>query len=155
MNQPEEHTWSHDDLPPCLIYVDKEGRLWHQGAEMIHEGINQLLMSHVQLDEQGRYIIVFNNQECYVEVEDTFFVIKRVERNESGRLTARLNDGEAEELDPSTLSQNKDNVVYAKVKNGRFPARFLRPAYYQLAEMVEEKGGRFVVNVGGRDYPIA
>ncbi|MFH1090119.1 MAG: hypothetical protein V1742_00970 [Pseudomonadota bacterium] len=148
-----------DGLPPCLIYVDKEGRFWHQGAEMTHQGINHLLMEHVDLDEQGRYIISLGGQRCFVEVEDTFFVITRVDARPKApgpayefRLT--LNDGTQEELDPSTLFQNEENVLYAQVKSGRFPARFLRPGYYQLAEYILEREGRFVLPFRDREYPV-
>ncbi|MBU2552755.1 MAG: DUF1285 domain-containing protein [Proteobacteria bacterium] len=145
-----------DGLPPCLIRVDKEGRMTHLGAPMIHEGINRLLMEHVRLDEKGRYIIEFNGQRCYVDVEDTFFVIQRLDRvaEESESFFVTLNDGTRERLDPSSLSQGRENVLYARVKAGRFPARFLRPSYYQLAEFIVEKNGSFVLPVGGRDYPI-
>jgi len=148
-----------DNLPPCLIHVDKEGRMWHLGAEMIHEGINQLLSEHVELDEKGRYIISFRGQRCFVEVEDTFFVIARLDylkadQESPEKYFVTLNDGTQEELDPSTLTVGRENVLYARVKSGRFPARFLRPAYYQLTEYVEEKGGRFVLPYRGFDYVI-
>ncbi|MBW2622482.1 MAG: DUF1285 domain-containing protein [Deltaproteobacteria bacterium] len=148
-----------DGLPPCLIGVDKEGRLWHYGAEMIHKGINRMLMEHVELDEKGRYIIDFNKQRCYVEVEDTFFVILSTEIQSDGRgnierCTLILNDGNQEELDPATLYIGRENVLYAMVKQGGFPARFVRPAYYQLAERILEKDDRFILPFKGRDYPL-
>ena len=153
------HHTEHPELPPCLIHVDKEGRMWHLGAEMVHQGINQLLREHVRLDEHGWYIIDFHGQRCYVEVEDTFFVITRLEERPAGPddppdLFIRLNDNTEEELDPATLSQAEDHVLYARIKDGRFPARFLRPAYYQLAGHIEERGGRFVLPYKGRDFPI-
>lgn len=149
-----------DNLPPCLIHVDKEGRMWHLGAEMIHQGINRLLMEHIELDEKGRYVISLHGQRCFVEVEDTFFVITRLDyrpakdsRPETFLVT--LNDEDQEELDPSTLSQGKDNVLYAQVKDKRFPARFLRRSYYQLAEHIVEKDGCFFLPCQGHEYPIA
>ena len=144
-------------IPPCLIHVDKEGRMWHEGAPMVHEGINQLLMAHVELDAEGRYLIHFRGQRCFVEVEDTFFVVVRLEAETDGDGPAFfivLNDGSREELDPGSLVQNDDNVLYARVKEGRFPARFLRPSYYQFAEHVTERDGRFVVVHRGREFPI-
>ena len=154
------HEWP-DDLPPCLIYVDKEGRMWHQGAEMIHKGINRLLTDHVELDPKGRYVIRFKGQECFVEVEDTLFVINRVQTPDDAsesppeRLVITLNDGTTEDLDPTTLRQNKDHVMYATVKSGRFPARFLRTGYYQLAEHVIETEDGFGVNLASGVHRIA
>lgn len=149
-----------EDLPPCLIKVDKEGRFWHLGAEMTHEGINRLIMEHVELDDQGRYVVEFAGSRCLVEVEDTFFVITRVKAEyDSGgeirSLVLTLNDGRTEPLAPESLTQTTDNVMYAKVKSGRFPARFLRRSYYQLAEFIVEKNGHFVLPVGGREHRVA
>ena len=149
-----------DDLPPCLIKVDKEGRLWHLGAEMTHQGINRLIMDHVELDERGRYVVLFRDQRCFVEVEDTFFVIRGLDaqldsEGQIQALTIILNDDSREILDPATLHQNQDNVMYARVKDGRFPARFLRPSYYQLAEYVTERSGRLILTIKGRDYDLS
>ena len=148
-----------EDLPPCLIYVDKEGRMWHQGAEMTHPGINRLLMDHVEMDRVGRYIIEFNGQRCLVEVEDTFFVVNRLEARldpDDGveAFLVTLNDGSQEELDLESFNQSEDNVLYTRVKAGRFPARFLRAAYYQLAEYIVEYNGKYVLVAGGRQYPV-
>jgi len=149
-----------DNLPPCLIYVDKEGKLWHQGAEMIHEGINRLLTDHVELDDKGRYVISFRGQRCFVDVEDTLFVIIRVDHQPAGNgseetFKVTLNDRSEETLDPASLNLSSENVLYAQVKSGRFPARFLRKSYYQLAEYVEEKDGAFYLPVSGREYRLA
>lgn len=148
-----------DNLPPCLIHVDKEGRMWHFGAEMIHEGINRLLTDHVELDEKGRYIISFQGQRCFVEVEDTFFVIIRLDYRPADdqapeRYLITLNDGSQEELDPAALTIGQENVIYARVKSSRFPARFLRQAYYQLTEYIVKRGKGFVLPCQGHDYPV-
>lgn len=135
--------------------------MWHQGAEMIHTGINRLLTDHVELNPSGRYIIRFKGQECFVEVEDTLFVINRVQAPDPeslsppDRLVITLNDGTSEDLDPATLRQNRDHVMYATVKSGRFPARFLRSGYYQLAEHVIETQNGFGVNLASGLYTIA
>lgn len=147
-----------DHLPPCLIYVDKDGRFWHLGAEMTHAGINSLITQNVEIDDQGRYVVSFSGQRCFVEVEDTFFVVTRVDaplEDANGvRWQVTLNDGTAEFLDPATLSQNAENVLYTKVKAARFPARFLRNAYYQLAEFIEEVDSRYVLKAGRFEYPL-
>lgn len=148
-----------DGLPPCLIHVDKEGQLFHYNAPMTHKGINRLLTDHVELDDKGRYVIDFNNQRCFVDVADTFFVIARFTYvkgtdNDPEKYMIILNDETAEELDPSTLSISEENIMYTKVKVGRFPARFLRPAYYQLAEEIQEKDDKFVLIYRGKEYPV-
>jgi len=149
-----------DNLPPCLIYVDEEGRMWHRGAEMIHQGINLLMAEHVHLDEKGRYIIDYQGKKCFVEVEDTFFVIARLDHRagtsespEAYLIT--LNHGFQEELQPASLRLGRDNILYATVRDGRFTARFLRKSYYQLAEFLVEKDGGFFLPLDGKFYPVA
>ncbi len=65
-----------------------------------------------------------------------------------------LNDGEREPLDPETLEVGAQNVLYCRVKEGRFRARFLRPAYYHLSSRFEAEGERFFVRIGPRRYPL-
>jgi hypothetical protein len=41
------------------------------------------------------------------------------------------------------------------VKDGRIPARFLRAAYYQIANYIDEdEGGTFFLLLNGKRYPI-
>ena len=94
-------------------------------------------------------------------MEDTLFVIVRVQTPDGAdqlppeRLEITLNDGTTENLDPATLKQNKENVMYATVKSGRFPARFLRSGYYQLAEHVIETEDGFGVILASGVHRIA
>lgn len=64
-----------NDLPPCLIFIDREGRWFHKGGEMIRRNIIDLFYQNMELDSKGRYVITWNNQRCYVEVKDTAFVV--------------------------------------------------------------------------------
>jgi hypothetical protein len=41
-------------------------------------------------------------------------------------------------LFPESLWIGEQNVLYCRVMEDRIPARFLRPAYYQLAEFIHE-----------------
>jgi uncharacterized protein len=142
------------DLPPCQIHIDKEGRWFHRGAEIVNRGIVNLFYAHMEMEASGRYVIAWNGERCYVEVEDTPFVVRSVE--EAGNdFRIHLSDETAEILSPETLTIGKDHVLYCRVKNGRFPARFNRPAYYQLAEHVEASGESYYLPAGGRNYLIS
>ena len=66
-----------DPLPPCMIFIDKEGRWFHKGAEMIRRDFIRLFYSNMELDSEGRYVIFWNGQRCLVDVEDTAFVVQR------------------------------------------------------------------------------
>lgn len=143
------------DLPPCLIYIDKEGRMYHQGAEMIHRGINAVLLAGLDRDETGRYVIEFKGQRCWVEVEDAPLVVRRVDALAGEGFRIYLSDEQEEMLDPSRLWIGPDEAIYTLVRQGRLPARFLRPAYYQLAEHIVEQESGFALAAGERRWPIS
>jgi len=147
-------------LPPCMIFVGKEGKWYHEGAEIIHRAIFLWMIQSLEKTEDGLYIVHLNNQKCYLEVEDTPLVVQQVDLIQEGpegqaniRLT--LNDESQEILDPETLRISSESVLYCTVKNGEFPARFLRPAYYQIAENItEDDAGEFLLLLNHKKYPI-
>ncbi|MBW2063980.1 MAG: DUF1285 domain-containing protein [Deltaproteobacteria bacterium] len=148
-----------EDIPPCMIYIDKEGRWFYEGAEIIRREIILHFYRHMELDPQGRYIIDWNGQRCYLDVEDAPFVVQRAEREERGgpdryAFVLYLNDDTREELAPESLWVGKDNVLYCRVKDGKFPARFSRPAYYQICEFMIEQEGAFFLPIDGKKYTI-
>ena len=148
-----------DDIPPCLIFIDKEGRWYHQGAEMIRREFIRLFYQNMELDSGGRYLINWADKRCYVEVEDTAFVVRRISYEEGNqdrgpRIELSLSDDTKEALMPDSLCVGRENVLYCKVKSGFFPARFNRAAYYQLAEYIEEEGKTYFLPLNGRKYVI-
>jgi len=148
---------------PCEIWIDREGDWYHRGAPMERADIVSDLCRHLGKDQaSGRFVIRMGKQECYLEVEDTPLVITRVLREGGGPGDAERfvvfvkHLDAAEPLDPASLWVGQDNVLYCTVKPERLPARFLRPAYYQLAEFIQEdpdRGG-FYLPVGGRRYYV-
>jgi hypothetical protein len=149
-------------IPSCMIYVDKEGAWFHKGVPIIHRGFLHLFYQSIRLDEQGRYIIKFHDQTCVLHVEDTPFVILRVTFVSRGgdegkdRFMLHLIDGTREALDPETLTVGDDHVLYCKIRNRQFKARFSRPSYYQLAQHIQEDvaSGRFYLSMDGNTYFI-
>jgi hypothetical protein len=90
-----------------------------------------------------------------VEIEDTPYVVTSVHADSAQSLSIELNDGTTEGLDPDTLEVGAGNVLYCAVKQGTEWARFLRPAYYQLAHFIEEPApGRFLLRCGGTTHTI-
>lgn len=139
-------------LPPCLIQVNAQGELSHNGAPMIHPGILELIYQSVHY-EDGIYLLRIGEQSCQLEVEDTFFVVQRVAPS-GDQVLLTLSGGAQEPLDPASLWVGDQEVLYCRVKGGGFPARFLRQAYYQLAELFVEEGEGFALELGGRRYPL-
>ncbi len=138
--------------PPCLIQVNTDGEMHHNGAPLIHRGILELIYQNVHL-EDGVYVLRLGKQTCQLEVADTFFVVVRVQEA-GGRITLFLNDGSREPLEPGSLWIGAGEVMYCRVKGGQFPARLARAAYYQIAEMVREGSEGYELELGGRRHPL-
>ncbi len=146
------------DMPSCFIFVDKEGKWFHKGMEMVRREIIRFFCEHLEVDASGRYVINLDEEQCYIEVEDTPFVVRTVQFEETGgrkTFLLSLNDETREVLRPESLSVGDEDVLYCRVKEGRFTARFHRPAYYQLAEFVREEDGKFYLPLNGRRYLIS
>ena len=142
-----------------MIFIDKEGRWYHEGAEMIHRDFIQLFYKNMELDSEGRYVINWDGKRCRVDVEDTAFVVRRVvyedgERTGNDRFVLSLSDDTEEDLMHGTIFIGEGNVLYCKVKNRTFPARFNRAAYYQLAEYIKEENESYYLPLNGRKYKI-
>ena len=143
-----------------MIYVAKDGKWYHEGAEIIHRPIFLWMIQSMEKTDDGLFIVHMNNQKCYLEVEDTPLVVQQVDLIRDGsenkaRIRLTLNDDSREILDPETLRINQESVLYCSVKSGRFPARFLRAAYYQIAEHIsEDETGNFVLQLDDQRTPI-
>lgn len=152
-------TW---EIPSSGIFVDVEGDWYHEGNPIFRDAILHLFLESLSLDGQGRYIVDCGGSRCTLDVADTPFVVSRVDRKPHPRdperemIALRLRHlSSEEELDPETLVVGRDNVIYCRVRDGRFPARFSRPAYYQLASWVEEdEAGGFFLELNGVRFPI-
>lgn len=134
-------------LPPCMIQVDKDGNMSHDGAPMIHPGILEMIYEAVYY-EDGLYFLKIGEQRCQLEVADTFHVVQRAQFEGDG-VRLFINDGSQEMLEPATLRLGDEGVLYCKIKNGAFPARFLRQAYYQITERLVEDGDGYAIEIGG------
>lgn len=147
-------------LPPCMIFVTKDGKWYHQGAEIIHRPIFLWLIQSLEKNEEGQYIIHLNNQKCFLEVEDTPLVVTRADwiaeqPGETEHIRLTLNDESQEKLDPESLGISPESILYCRVKNGQFPARFQRQAYYQITQNLEEgEAGGFELTLNDRKYTI-
>jgi len=143
-----------EDIPPCNIRIDKDGNWYYRGAPMIRKDIYLFFNRHIEKDPNGRYLLHIDDQKCYLEVEDTPFVIKRVDRVDDFKVL--LNDATQEALSLDTLWVGRNSVLYCKVKDKRFDARFGRAPYYQLAKYIEydKKKDKYFVLSNEKQYYI-
>lgn len=154
-------TGTEGEIPPCEIFVDEEGQWFHKGNKIIREDILEFFYENLSRTPEGEFLIECKGTRCRLEAADTPFVISRVDRGKSEKgedeilLTFRHLQN-AEPLAIETLQVGKENVMYVQIRNGRFPARFSRPAYYQLAEWILEdpQDGTFYLELNERKYPI-
>lgn len=142
-------------IQATTIRFGRDGN-WYAGDELISNArIADLFSRHVVRDPAGGYMIRMGDERAHIIVDDTPYAVRGVARAPEGHLVIELNDGSVEPLDLSTLQVASDAVLYCQVKNGAEPARFLRPAYYQLASYLRAVGpSEFVIDVGGEIFPI-
>jgi hypothetical protein len=136
------------------ISFRRDGR-WYSDDEPINNArIAKLFSRCLTQRDDGRWQIAMADERAFVEIDDTPWVVTSLAGDAATGFTIRLNDDSEEPLDPATLSVGAANVLYTRVKNGRYPARFLRPAYYQLAPAIAERDGRFLLETAGRHHEI-
>jgi hypothetical protein len=143
------------------IKIDKEGIWYYKGAHMFRKEILCVFFEHLKIDECGKYLIELGEERCYLDVEDTAFVVAAVYKTQlqgKGRVQIEilLSDDSYEKLEMNSLYAGRDNVLYCRVKEGIFTARFSRNSYYQLAEFIEqsENGNNYFINLNGEKYLI-
>ena len=143
-----------DDLPPCNIRIDKEGTWYYQGLPIVNRNIYLYLNQCLGRDASGKYILSMGEERCYLEVEDTPFVIQEVYLKSEAEgapaaLWVKLNDGTEEPLDVGSLRVAADNVVYVMIKHAFCEARFTRAAWYQLAGQIQQDRQGYYLSVDG------
>ena len=143
------------------IKIDKEGIWYYRGAHMFRKEFLCVFFENLKIDENGKYLIELGEERCYLDVEDTAFVVSSVFKAHHKKegcdcLFVNLTDDSIEKLDLNTLQIGCNNVPYCQVKNGKFKARFSRKSYYQLAEHIEQsKDGRnYFIRLNGKNFYI-
>jgi hypothetical protein len=129
---------------------------WYTDDERIDNPRIALLFSKsIQPNPDGTFFLKVGDEQAPISVEDTPYVVRTLEDDGLGGFAMLLNDDTREPLDPTTLQVGADNALYARVKSDKLRARFLRNAYYHLADRLEsDEAGRFFLNLGGVRYPI-
>lgn len=137
------------------IRLDREGRFWHEGAEVTHAGFRRALLRWLDRLPDGRPILRLDEERyAYVDVEDADLLVVSA-RWAGERAVVVLNDESEEELDPTTLELGDGGALYCRVRSGALTARITTPAYYVVAERVDETApGVFALRAGGQLHAI-
>ena len=135
------------------IFIDKRGNWFQDGLKITHRWTYLENNKNLDIDEEGRFFVDEGLGRVYVEVEDTPFVIRMIDKKDNCFYLI-LNDETVEEFNLENIWFNNENVPYTKVKNNKYDARFLRPAYYELMKHAEQEGDEFYFNSAGKKIKI-
>jgi len=143
------------------IRIDKDGLWYYNGNHMYRKDILHVFFQNLKIDECGNYLIELGEERCYLEVEDTPFVVMAVYKientqNHEEKIEILLSDDSCETLDINSLMVGDKNVLYCRVKDNKFKARFSRKGYYQLAEFIEQSGTQdvFFITLNKKNHYI-
>ena len=143
------------------IKIDKDGIWYYQGAHMFRKDILRVFFEHLKMDDSGKYFVELNEEIYYLDVEDTALVVTAVYKTKAPihcheQIDVLLSDECLEKLDLRSLFVGKDNVMYCRIKDGKFDARFTRNSYYQIAEFIEmdDAADRFYIALNNERYFI-
>ena len=126
------------------IFIDKKGNWYQDGLKITHRWTYLENNKNLDIDDNGNFFVDEGFGKVYVEVEDTPFVVKMVNKKD-GKYFAVLNDETIEELIPKHITICSKNVPYTLVKNKKFKARFTTQAYYEFAKNIIHKGDSFYI----------
>lgn len=144
-----------------FFWIDKEGRWFYQGEEITHRRTYLLYSRNLTLDPEGRLLVRLGQEECRVEAEDAPYIVRSVDffgpdGGPPKGIHLLLNDESREPLHPETLKVGENNVLYCRVREGMFPARFSRGAYQLLFPLIHhnEEGNRYFLLLDGKEYNL-
>jgi len=137
------------------IRLDRQGRFWHEGAEITHDRLRRALLRWLDRLDDGRSILRLDEQRyAYLEIEDAHLLVVSA-RWQDDRAMVTLNDATVEELAYDSLRIADDDTLYCAARSGKLEARVTTPAYYALAERIEETtGGGFALRAAGSSFLI-
>jgi uncharacterized protein len=138
------------------LVIDKEGTWLYNGAPIVNRAIYLFFNQNLEHSPGGGYQVRVGEEVSPVAVEDTPFVVTQVAlREDAAAFVITLNDETEEDLQLESLFVGEENVLYCRVKEGKFRARFLRPSYYRLTEhMQQEADDSFYIPLNGKKYYI-
>jgi uncharacterized protein len=137
-------------------WIDVDGHLWHEGTELEDPDLLKFFMEKMKKLPDGRFYVLCQGEDCYITAEDVPYVVQNLSLSPNGAAELIFPGGYREPLDPTTLEVGKKNVLYCRIREGAFPARFNRKSYFELAKRVkfDPHKKEYLLTAGGKDYPI-
>ena len=138
--------------------VDREGRIFHEGSEILDPFVIRFFLRAMTRTPDGRYLVLCQDEHNWFAPHDTVFVVQRLRPTvRDGRLDAVelcFAGDHREPLDPGSL-ETEDGHLFCRVRRGAFRARFGRVAMQQLAPFLAEDGGEPALLLARGRHPIA
>ncbi len=131
------------------IRFGKDGRWYCDGEPIANAAICRLYARTMTVGPDGRARLELGEDRAEVEIEDTPWVVTRVEGDPRDGFAAILNDGSREPLDLDTLRLGPGDVPYCRMKGGRVEVRLLRKAWNELMRHAEPTAGGGCVLAAG------
>jgi hypothetical protein len=136
------------------IRLDREGRFWHEGATIDHEGMRRAFFRWMDRLDDGRPILRLDeNRYVYLDVDDAPLLVTSA-RWDGDRAFITTNDGAEQELAYDTLAVADDDAMYCHVRNRKLEARLTTPAFHTISERIEETENGFALRAAGARHSI-
>jgi hypothetical protein len=142
--------------------VDREGRVFHDGTEIVDPAVLRFFLLAMTRTEDGRYLVLCQGERNWFDADGPAlnggpFVVQRLRVESDGGSLRRVElvfAGDYHEpLDPATLESERDQLS-CRVRGGRFRARFGRVALQQLAPFLLDQDEGSALVVAGVRYPV-
>ncbi len=139
-------------LPPGFsvetsIRRDRQGRWFHEGEPIDHEGVSRSFDMWVERHENGRYVLKNKVNWAFVEIEGAPIFVRRVEVGDH-EVRLVLSDGRREPLRGDTVRSDRDGGLYCQVRHGRLTAQFSRQAMFDLEPVLDQDDVGIVLRLG-------
>ena len=150
-------------LPELPIRLTARGD-WLHGDTPLHPRVAILFGRNLVPQADGRFEVVLGPSRGAVEVADAAYFVHRLELRLTdapdealAAVVLHLSDGAVEPLDPTTLSQAVDNVLYCRLRRHGIPVRcrFTAEQYHQLAWHMGCEPPPAHLLLAGQSWPIA
>ena len=137
--------------------VDREGRIFHDGTEIVDPATLRFFLLALQRTPEGHWLAICQGERNWFEPDDTPFVVQRLGLAVTdGRLHSielRFGGDYREPLDPATLTHDGTRL-FCRVRKGAFSARFGRMAMQQIAPWLGDDGAGVAITLDDRRWPL-
>lgn len=132
------------------IRRDAAGRWFYEGAPIEHPNIVRAFDRWIDKAEDGRFCLRNEFDWVYVAIEGAPLFVRSLKIDNLGMIALSLSDEREHALDPDTLRQGPDGVLYCDVRNKTMVARFDSCAMMQLETLIDEDDEGIYLVIGGR-----